>query len=59
MYDYSRGVRELERDMRGLKDRLKITPTREELAELSKRVEGMEKQIKRLSKKAAKEAGER
>lgn len=52
IYDQGKGARELERDMRGIKGRLKTTPTSEELVELRKRVEGMEKEIKRLSKKA-------
>jgi len=59
IYDYGRALREMERDVRGMKEQLKTIAASEELAELSKRVEGMERQIRRLSRKAAKEAGER
>lgn len=70
MYDYSREVREVKKEIWGIKDLLRMTPTSaelskseervrgEELAELRKRVEGVEKEIKRLRKKAVKEAGE-
>lgn len=67
VYDYGREVREVKREVWGIKDLLKMTPRSEELnkleerargeelAELTKRVEGMEKEIKRLRTKAAKE----
>jgi len=70
VYDYGREVREVKREIWGIKDLLKMTPRSEdlnkleerargeELAELRKRVEGMEKEIKRLRTKAAKETRE-
>jgi hypothetical protein len=76
IYDCGRGIKKLEKEIRGMKEQLKIIPPSEELsrleekmsgeemAELKKKIEEMENEMKRLSRKkgpsrkAGKEAGE-